>query len=194
VRRIAVILCAILVVASPAAATGSFLLRAGARFQHVGDFWIERDPTYRGAIKAFGPGSSCRLARGAGGATAVWTSIGVRIRLETLGGLPPGKTGCTAPGSIYVDNVRVSSRRWTTARGLRVGDSEARLRTRYPQAAFHRPGLGGGFPSNAYWLVTRRTACIGVCRTEFVTVPQLAAAIRDGRVAFFALRVGAQGD
>ena len=173
---------------------GPWVLRAGRSFQQVGQFRIDADPTYRGAIRALGPASSCRLAAIDSGAIVRWAALGLRIRIATLGVIPPGKTACTAPVDLKVDNVRITSTRWRTSLGLRVGSSAGALRRLYPHASYHQKGLSEGFPAQSYWLVTTRTACLGTCATRFVTVPQLAAGVREGKVAFFSLRVGAQGE
>src|SRR5437588_328831 len=80
-------------------------------------------------------------------------------------------TGCTAPGSIQVDHVRVSDRSWFTSFGLRVGDPTQRLRRLYPRA---KPKKLGRLP-HAYWLVTRLGACVGLCDARLVTIPVLLA-------------------
>jgi hypothetical protein len=131
----------------------------------------------------------------ADGAIVRWADLGLRIRTATLAGIPVGKTACTAPADLKVDNVRVTSTRWRTSLGLRVGSNLGTLRRLYPHATYHQRGLSEGVPGRSYWLVTTRTACLGTCgATRFVTVPQLAAGVRAGRVAFFSFRVGAQGE
>jgi len=180
---------------SGASYEGPWVLRAGRSFQRVGQFRIDADPTYRGAIRAFGPASSCKLAVIDSGAIVRWAALGLRIRIATLAGIPPGKTACTAPADLKVDNVRITSTRWRTSLGLRVGSAVRILRRLYPQATYHQTGRSEGFPAQSYWLVTTRTACLGICgATRFVTVPQLAAGVRGGKVAFFSFRVGAQGE
>jgi hypothetical protein len=174
---------------------GPWVLRAGRSFQQVGQFRIDADPTYRGAIRAFGPASSCKLAVIDSGAIVRWGDLGLRIRIATLGGIPAGKTACTAPADLKVDNVRITSTRWRTSLGLRVGSSVGLLRRLYPHATYHQRGLNESFPAQSYWLVTTRHGCVGICgATRFVTVPQLAAGVRGGKVAFFSFRVGAQGE
>jgi hypothetical protein len=174
---------------------GPWVLRAGRSFQQVGQFRIDADPTYRGAIRAFGTASSCKLAVIDSGAIVRWGDLGLRIRIATLGAIPAGKTACTAPADLKVDNVRITSNRWRTSLGLRVGSHVRILRRLYPHATYHQRGLSEGFPGQSYWLVTTRRACVGICGSaRFVTVPQLAAGVRGGKVAFFSFRVGAQGE
>jgi len=174
---------------------GPWVLRAGRSFQQIGRFRIDADPTYRGAIHAFGPASSCKLAVIDSGAIVRWADLGLRIRIATLGVIPAGETACTAAADLKVDNVRIASTRWQTSLGLRVGNGVRLLRRLYPNATYHRKGLSEGFPAQSYWLVTTRTACLGTCgSSHFVTVPQLAAGVRAGKVAFFSFRIGAQGE
>ena len=114
------------------------------------------------------------------------------VDLVTFGGVPAGKDVCTAPAAAPVNWVRVTGKQWVTARGLRVGDSLARLRRLYPHAP--RNPRGSWPRPNAYWLVSKRTACLGVCPTRFVSVPQLLAEVRRGRTIAFFFHVGAQGE
>jgi len=164
----------------------------------LGDFWIDKDPTYAGAIDALGPSSSCRLVKNRflgvdrSHAFASWTMFGVAIELRTYGSLPQAKSACTAPHLIRVHTVRASDRRWRTSRGLRVGDSVTRLRRLYSSAkAVHE--LPGWY-KRGYWLVTRRVGGyegIGGLRP---TAPVLVAETLHGRVAGFVLVVDAEGD
>lgn len=87
-----------------------------------------RDPTYRGAIRAFGRASACRLVSGPTHVQARWGTLGLRVELVTFGAMPAGEMGCTRPDLIRIDRIRVRGRRWRTARGLRVGDTVERLR------------------------------------------------------------------
>jgi len=179
VVRAAVVLLALL------AAPTSHVIRTSGTIQHLGGWKIERDPTLRGAIRALGRPTSCRTLDGPDHAVARWRPLGVAIELRTYATPPRGRTGCTAPGSIQVDHVRVTSRSWVTSLGLRVGDPTTRLRQLYPRAR-RKPG--------SYWLVTRRGGCVGVCDTLFVTIPVLTAEVRGGKVAALYLHVGAEGD
>src|SRR5436189_623716 len=70
-----------------------------------------------------------------------------------------------------------TNRRWRTDRGLRIGDSRARLRALYPHATAHRDG---------WWLVTRH-ACAEVGGQAF---PGLLARMGHRRVAGFVVTAG----
>lgn len=170
------------------AASQSFVLRAGPSYQRVGDFTVRRDPTYRGAIRAFGEASRCRLVSGPTFVEASWRPLGLIILLVTFGGMPEGETGCTRPDLIHISTIHITGTRWYTAAGLKVGQSGARLRQLYPRAIFRKR-------ERAWWLVHVRERCvIGVCDQEVVTVPRLKAKMKQGRVASFVFPVGAQGD
>jgi hypothetical protein len=168
----------------------SFVLRAGTDFrsQRVGDFRVRRDPTYRGAIRAFGKASACRLVSGPSHVKATWGWMGLSMVLVTFGGMPEGETGCTRPDLIWISTITVTGELWYTASGLKVGQSGARVSRLYPRAIFKRR-------ERAWWLVYARERCvIGICDDEFITVPRLIAKMRRGRVASFVFPVGAQGE
>ena len=173
----------------------SLVLQASPSFQRLGPYRIDAHPTYAGALAKLGPSSSCGLfQRDPSWALAEWNDLGVAIELRTYGLLPPHRTGCTAPGKIFVSTVRVTARAWRTAVGLRVGDSEARLRQLYAGAirtAGLRSWYGGG-----YWLVTRRSHCItGVCTPgRLRTSAVLTAEVYAGRVSAFVFVIGAEGE
>jgi hypothetical protein len=173
---------------------GSFLIQTSASFQRLGDYWVSDEPTYQGAIDALGAPSGCRLVNGnPTWVTATWRTLGVWMNLVTFGGMPSGKTGCTAPKLIQVSTIRVTGRRWYTSRKLRVGDSVARLRGLYPNA----PTTNGvqGWYNRGYWLVTRRSRCLGDCGdVVWETVPVLVAETKAGKVASIVFVVGAQGE
>ena len=174
-----------------------FTVSAGRAFQLLGRLELRRlrrAVTYADAIAAFGKPSSCRLLGSPTYALARWRPIGVRLRLATLGGLPPGKTGCTAPRSIEIDSAFASDSRWRTSAGLQIGDSVEDLRGLYPAATFQRKPIGN-WPAPAYWIVHVRERCrIGFCPSPYQDSPRLTAHVAGGRVVEFFFPVGAQGD
>lgn len=150
--------------------------------------------TYRDAIRAFGKPASCRLLGYPSDAVATWRSLGLRLRLSTLGAQPAGKNGCTAPGSIYIHAAYVSGRQWQTQKGLRVGLPVAVIRQLYP-GAIPQPRANRDWPHPAYWIVHVPERCVvGVCGARYQTAPRLTAYARAGRVAGFFLPVGAEGE
>jgi hypothetical protein len=176
----------------------SFVLSAGRNYQTLGNLELRRrkdSVSLADAIRAFGKPSSCRAGRYSGTALARWRLFGIRLRLATLGGLPPGKTGCTAPSAIYINVAYVTGSRWKTTLGLQVGSSVDDLISLYPNAIFKRRPLGVLWPAPAYWIVHVRERCvIGVCNTRYQTVPRLAAHVKSGVVVEFYFPVGAQGE
>jgi hypothetical protein len=171
----------------------SRLIQVSASFQRLGAFRISDDPTYAAATRALGPSSSCHVVGNSPShVVAAWRPLGVSIDLLTYGGIPSGKTGCTAPGLIRVSTVRVTARSWTTSLGLRVGDRVTKLKRLYRRATATN-GLHDWYGAG-YWLVTRRGTCLGVCNQRTVTAPVLVAEASGGRVRALVFVVGAQGE
>jgi hypothetical protein len=175
----------------------SFTVRAGRNFQSLGRLELRNTKhaiTYADAINVFGKPSSCRLLGNAASALARWHAIGVRLRLATLGALPSGKNGCTAPRSIQIDSAFASGSRWHTPLGLQVGSSIDDLKSLYPKSIFQRRPIGN-WPAPAYWIVHVRERCVvGICNARYETVPRLTAHAVAGQVAEFFFPVGAQGE
>jgi hypothetical protein len=164
-----------------------FIVQANATTQQLGALVIRDRGTYQDAIDAFGKPSVC-LPRKPWSpfATAVWRTEGFRLRITTLGYIPPGKTLCTDSRHVYIDSAIATGKRWRTARGLRIGDSAAKLHRLYPHARRFREGWG---------VVQVYSHCgAGVCEGERHWVPRLAAVTRNGRVTSFYFPVGAEGD
>ena len=174
-----------------------FTVRAGSDFQSLGRLELRHTKhavTYADAIAVFGRPSSCRLDGSPADALARWRPIGVRLRLTTLGTLPRGTNGCTAPRWIHIDSAFASDSRWHTKLGLHIGSSVADLRRLYPLAIYQRRP-NGNWPAPAYWIAHVRERCvIGICSSRYVTVPRLTAHIVGGRVAEFFFPVGAEGE
>src|SRR5919204_4629302 len=85
-----------------------YVLQASRERQSIGKLEL-RDlkyaVTYWNAIRAFGKSTSCRLLGDPSDARASRRSLGVRLRLATLGGPPPGRSGCTTPRAIYIHSA-----------------------------------------------------------------------------------------
>lgn len=91
----AAVLTALVVLPFAGAQGESRVIRASATFQRLGDWRIDRAATFQGAIDALGQPVSCRVHEREH-VTARWI-LGVTVDLWTLGGMPPGENGCTAP-------------------------------------------------------------------------------------------------
>ena len=145
------------------------------------------------AIRAYGAPSCRNMTRTR--LTATWAARGIRIDARARRALPQGRAGCSSPASVHVSEIRLTNRRWTTSLGLRVGDPVARLRARYPNAAYvrARPGSSRG----EYYLVWQRRRCLAPCtpeeRRRGIKVPRLTAQVANGRVTAFRLPVSHAG-
>jgi hypothetical protein len=98
-----------------------------------------------------------------------WSGIGVSLVFLDLSTGKPCKQGVLVTATI------TSRAAWRTVKGLRVGDSVARLRMLYPAATLHT-GVPG---QNGWWLITRH-ACAEVGGQAF---PGLLARVNAGRVS-----------
>lgn len=145
----------------------------GAR---IASFEASNDPTLAGAIRALGVPSSCGRVPGFRSfASVTWRELRLRMVFGTYGPVPP-RGPCAAAGRIVLDSAFATGRRWRTGRGLRVGDSVAKLRRLYPHA--HRKRfLRGIRPVDGWWLVVRLSR---VPDRHFV--PTLLATARGGHV------------
>jgi hypothetical protein len=99
---------------------------------------------------------------------ATWRRIGLTLAFLELSGGDPCRAGALVRATI------TSRADWRTAKGLRKGDSVARLRALYPRARYR----GHIHAWTGYWLVTRRACELG----GFEPFPGLLARVRDGRV------------
>jgi hypothetical protein len=174
-----------------------YLLRASPKSQRLGFLELRdrsRGVTYADAIRVFGKPSSCELVGNPLDARAIWRSLGIRLKLATLGGLPKGTTACTAPHLMFIDTAYVTGTQWQTPNGLKVGLPVSAVKSLYPHAIYQpRPDVDR--PGPAYWIVHVRERClVGVCGPRFQTAPRLTAYVRAGKVAGFFFPVGAQGE
>ena len=173
-------LTGILAFAAPADAR-SFVIRATGsttglgEVQAIGDFKPATNPRLGAAVRAFGPTSS---RRGGGEICRVrWANLGVFGIFQNFGG-----RGSSCQGRIgLAQKVVVSGDRpWRTFRGLRLGDSAARVRQLHPAARRTPRGfrlVEGVLPFGS----PVRYAVLG-------------ARMANGRVSAFTVFVGAAGD
>ena len=149
-------------------ASPSFAIRGD---EWIGTYAVKQDGTLGGLQAAFGkPG---RLTPTRDGCTALWGSIGLRVTLYNLGGKNPCR-----PKTGYFGSALLTGARWSTGKGLRPGDTLARLRRLYPRAERH---------GSSWWLVIRFTQATG-------RYPGLQASVAGGTVASFLIIYGAGGD
>jgi hypothetical protein len=172
--------CVVLLVAADAAAAAPFTINARGsadsfgRVLAIGDFKPSRDPTLGAALDVFGePSSQTRVF--SWGCRVSWHGLGVKILFANFGGGSACRKdlGRSQTARAYGD-------RWRTAKGLRVTQTLARLKSLYPSARQH---------GRSWWLVTALSP-IG----EPHRYPVLAATVRNGRVRSFSLFIGAAGE
>jgi hypothetical protein len=171
----------VLVVAAAALALGaggvsSFVIQGDHK---IGGYAVKADGSLRGAVREFGAPSSRRRRFQATACDVRWRDLGLRIEFYNLG----GTDACSGAGRFL--RATITSRRWRTAKGLRVGDSVARLRRLYPRATFRRDRFYGA----GWWLVTRVSRVGTTSR-----YPGLQARVRSGRVSALVLQYPAGGD
>ena len=158
---------------SALARSASFIIQADHK---IGPYSVRQDGSLRGVIASYGdPSSVRRHPRYREICHVGWSPIGLSITFYNLGGANPcaGATG-------RFGEATMTTTRWRTSVGLRVGDSLARLRALY--RGERRRGAW-------WWLVTRRSPF-----GEGGSYPGLAARVRGGRVVSFAVRYPAGGD
>jgi hypothetical protein len=168
---------AALVLAAPAsaAARARTITADGSGVHRLGPLRVDRGVPLRAAQKALGKATRVnRLSRTA--CRAYWRRLGLTVAFADFG----GSTGCGPFGAAQAAEIAGPRARaaWRTRRGLRVGDTTARLRRLYPRA--HRHG-------RVYDLV--RGSFVGALPTVFV-----AARSRSGRVTSLRLFIGGAGD
>ena len=147
---------ATLLVAIAAQAGNDFTIVAGWQQsrQRIGPYHFGSEPTYAAAVRAFGRPASSGSAEGSGVCTVRWTRLALEIRFASAVSDP-----CSVEGLRRGtwSGATVHAAPWRTARGLRVGDSVARLRALYPKArGVDRP------PDPPSWLLVARQGEVGV--------------------------------
>ena len=146
----------------------------------IGGYAVKSDGMLRGVIDEYGPPTSKRRRWGRVGCLVGWRGAGLSILFYNLG----GGDACR-PDDGRFRTAAMTGRLWVTAKGLRVGDSVARLRRLYPGATYH---ASGHYP-RSWWLVTRYSR-IG----DNGYYPGLRAIVRNGRVGSFVIEYAAGGD
>jgi hypothetical protein len=140
----------------------------------IGRFYVKRDGTLDGAIRAFGKPTSLRRGQYQD-CTALWRPIGLRISFYNLGGRNP----CLRQYG-YFSHATMVGRHWITARGLRLGEPARKLYVLYSPRRF-----SGSWA----WLLTRWSPY-----GDGAYYAGLAGKIHDGRVTAFRIRYAAGGD
>jgi hypothetical protein len=181
-RRFAVVAAtvALLVVSTAVAAAPRHTIRwANGKVTSIGALKTSGSPTLTRAIRAFGTPSRTRLS-GREVCVVDWNALRLRANFVNLGATPAGRTTCTAGvGKLQTATIRGTSFR--TQRGLKVGDSIARLRELHP---------GARLRERSWWLASapNRFGDAG----ERIAIVR--ANTRAGKVVNFVLWIGAAGE
>ena len=183
-RRLALVaaLAALLVAAATAAAATTHAIRwANDQVTSIGSLRTTGTPTIAGAARAFGRPSSRRLeAREV--CVVSWNALGLRASFVNLGGARSGRTTCSS-GVGKLQTATIRGRSFRTQRGLKVGDSTARLRELHP---------GARLRANSWWLATAPAQVGDVEPGERMAIVR--ANVRAGKVASFVVWIGAAGE
>ena len=184
---LAATLAAALLLTSPGALT--IEVRDSGRIVRVADFKPRQflgetrfpggvAPTRRNAIRAFGTPDR----NDAQGCPNRWWRLGLSLVTADFGGGPP-----CAP-TTAIQHLVIRSHRWSTERGLRVGDSLDRVRELYPELR-RFSDLYGRAPGWRYdWALVLEPSQVGGPPN---LIDRLSAVIRQRRVQ--ALRVSPYG-
>ena len=169
--------------ATPAVSAAAFTIHIGdgGVIARIGP-WSMSTPNLRRAQQVFGAPSSKRAQLpGFAGAPAVadcavaWSRLGLRVVFSTLG-IEPGS--CNPAKVIWT--ARITSNRWQTWHGLRVGARSSQVLRHHPWASAH---------DGVWWLASTVVPWGNQSR-----IPTVTATIRDGHISGFDLWVQAQGE
>jgi len=146
----------------------------------LGSWHVSTHSTFPAAVRALGAATTVH-AKTSGNSctgTGIWSPLGLRIVFTSFGGDPYCQGARAQTGTI---SGAAGRRHWQTARGLRVGDSLAKLKQLYPRGI---KGPGG-------WAIvySLHSVIAEGSRLDIVT-----ASIKANRVASFKLWIGGAGD
>ena len=180
-RLLAALVAASVLVAGVAEASAAYTIRTkNGAITRIGPMKTQGVEAGRvmDATAAFGPATSiapigdadseaCRIE---------WRPLKLRATFANFGGADP----CGAEtGRLQQATLR--SRRFRTARDLRVGDPSSTIKDKYPNARFERN----------VWIVMTTRSDVGV---EGGRIPTIEAIVKKGRIEILRLWVGAAGD
>jgi hypothetical protein len=181
-RRLAATATALLVLTTAiasAATTPRTIRWTNGKVTSIGAMKTNGSPTLTRAIRAFGTPSRKRLD-GRLVCVVDWNALGLRTTFVNLGGSRPGQTTCTA-GVGKLQTMTIRGTGFQTQRGLKVGDSTARLRELHP---------GARRRDRSWWLATAPNP-FGDAGDRMAIVR---ANTRGGAVSNFVLWIGAAGE
>ena len=164
-----VLLVAVVAALLPAGIGGAAPNFVVKRDYDIGGFSLIREPTVHAAIAVFG-NPSTRRDFGYDHCILGWPNLGVTMRTFFTGGADVGVDPCGPRGRHY--KTTITSRRWKTSAGLRVGDKLGRLRGLYRRAKRD--------PDGSWVLIARPLGG--------VLLPTLTAVVKNGRVSSIVVR------
>jgi hypothetical protein len=176
--RLLAALAALTALTLPSAASAADLM-IKVRERHISELGGFRTSGMHGtlgeAIRAWGRPSS-RKRVGNTGCRVGWSSVGVRATFANFG----GGSGCSER-LARLQTAKLRSKRWTTERGLHVGDPSAKLKQLHPEAKF----------AASYFLLYTAPDRYG---NTGLDLPVVAAQMKGGAVRQYLVEVLAAGD
>jgi hypothetical protein len=134
-------------------------------------------PTLEKATAEFGrPTSVAPIGQGIQSCSVRWRPLRVRAIFVNLGG---GRSCAPTEGNLQTLTIR--SRKFRTARGLRVGDASSTIRDKHPDAEFKK---------NVWWIAD----AVSPYGEEATRIPTVEAIVSGGKVTVLRVWIGAGGD
>jgi hypothetical protein len=178
-RLLLVTVTVLLVAAAPASAAYTIRTNADGQITKIGDLRTRggQPPTFDRATAVFGrPTRVAPVGNGGEACTIEWSMLKLRTTFANFGG---GRACAPAEGVLQRATTR--SRKFRTAKDLRVGDPSSTIKEKYPKARFRR---------NVWQIVTAPNPA-GEESTEIATIE---ATVKKGRIEVLRLWIGAAGD
>lgn len=175
---LAVVAASLTAGASEAAAVRTIRTNADGWITRIGDLRTRSaPPTFEKATAEFGrPTEVDPIGDGGEACRVTWGALKLRATFANFGG---GRACAPTEGLLQTATIR--SRKFRTARGLRVGDRSSTIKDKHPDAVFRR---------NVWWIVSAESP-FGEEATE---IPTIEAIVKQGRVEVLRLWVGGAGD
>lgn len=135
------------------------------------------------AIDLFGAPASLQGDDSRIGCTARWPELGIAATFANYGAARDGPACAPAKDFVLVEAL-LNGPRWITDRGLRIGDTVAKLQQQYPEATHPPDCVGPGLTDPDLWRLERVADPLGGPGSYICT---LAVVVRDQKVRTFEL-------
>jgi hypothetical protein len=121
--------------------------------QYLGELGFDTGvvPNRKNAIRAYGRPDR----RDQNGCGNIWRRLGLRLITADFGGGPP----CAK--RTRIQQIEITSKKWVTERGLRVGDSLDRVRELYPELQRFTDLYGEAGPYRYKWALVLEPSQVG---------------------------------